>query len=100
MITHTLTIPANSGSSIKISNLVIVISNQNDYEVKVSLETDVLTREELELKKSLNKNISDSNIIKLGKRIKDNNKNVSVTVNRIISFNLDGQIVYSTNDLL
>ena len=44
MITHTLTIPANSGSSIKISNLVIVISNQNDYEVKVSLETDVLTR--------------------------------------------------------
>ena len=100
MITHTLTIPANSGSSIKISNLVIVISNQNDYEVKVSLETDVLTREELELIKSLNKNISDSNIIKLGKRIKDNNKNVSVTVNRIISFNLDGQIVYSTNDLL
>ncbi len=100
MITHTLTIPANSGSSIKISNLVIVISNQNDYEVKVSLETDVLTREELELKKSLNKNISDSNIIKLGKRIKDNNKNVSVTVNRIISFNSDGQIVYSTNDLL
>lgn len=100
MITYTLTIPANSGSSIKISNLVIVISNQNDYEVKVSLETDVLTREELELKKSLNKNISDSNIIKLGKRIKDNNKNVSVTVNRIISFNSDGQIVYSTNDLL
>lgn len=100
MITHTLTIPANSGSSIKISNLVIVISNQNDYEVKVSLETDVLTREELELKKSLNKNISDSNIIKLGKRIKDNNKNVSVTVNRIILFNSDGQIVYSTNDLL
>ena len=100
MITHTLTIPANSGSSIKISNLVIVISNQNDYEVKVSVETDVLTREELELKKSLNKNISDSNIIKLGKRIKDNNKNVSVTVNRIISFNSDGQIVYSTNDLL
>lgn len=98
MITHTLTIPANSGSSIKISNLVIVISNQNDYEVKVSLETDVLTREELELKKSLNKNISDSNIIKLGKRIKDNNKNVSVTVNRIISFNSDGQFVYSTND--
>ena len=94
MITHTLTIPANSGSSIKISNLVIVVSNQNDYEVKVSLETDVLTREELELKKSLNKNISDSNIIK------DNNKNVSVTVNRIISFNSDGQIVYSTNDLL
>ena len=100
MITHTLTIPANSGSSIKISNLVIVVSNQNDYEVKVSLETDVLTREELELKKSLNKNISDSNIIKLVKRIKDNNKNVSVTVNRIISFNSDGQIVYSTNDLL
>lgn len=55
MITHTLTILANSGSSIKISNLVIVISNQNDYEVKVSLETDVLTREGLELKKSLNK---------------------------------------------
>lgn len=100
MITHTLTIPANSGSSIKISNLVIVVSNQNDYEVKVSLETDVLTREELELKKSLNKNISDSNIIELVKRIKDNNKNVSVTVNRIISFNSDGQIVYSTNDLL
>ena len=74
MITHTLTIPANSETSIKISNLVIVVSNQNDYEVKVSLETDVLTREELELKKSLNKNISDSNIIKLGKRIKDNNK--------------------------
>lgn len=100
MITHTLTIPANFGSSIKISNLVIVISNQNDYKVKVSLETDVLTREELKLKKSLNKNISDSNIIKLWKRIKDNNKNVSVTVNRIISFNSDGQIVYSTNDLL
>ena len=100
MITHTLTIPTNSGYSIKNSNLVIVISNQNDYEVKVSLETDVLTREGLELKKSLNKNISDSNIIKLGKWIKDNNKNVSVTVNRIISFKSDGQIIYNTKDLL
>lgn len=100
MITNTLTIPANSESSINNSNLIILIKNQNNYEVKVSLETDVLTREGLELKKSLNKNISDSNIIKLGKWIKDNNKNVSITVNRIISINSDGTICYDTNDLL
>lgn len=100
MITKTLTITANSKSVIKNSNLIILIMNQNNYEVKVSLETDVLTREGLELKKSLNRNISDSNIIKLGKWIKDNNKNVSVTVNRIISFNSDESISYDTNDLL
>lgn len=97
---RTITIQANSEGHINNCNLIIMIKNQNNFEIKIELEVDILTREGLELKNSLGKNISNNNLISLGKYIKEKYDNIIVTVNEIVAFNKDGTIVYKREDLL
>lgn len=97
---RTITIQANSEGHINNCNLIIMIKNQNNFEIKIELEVDILTREGLELKNSLGKNISNNNLISLGKYIKEKYDNIIVTVNEIVAFNKDGTIEYKREDLL
>ena len=100
-IENTFTIKKYSETFIHNRNYILIIRNKGESDAIIKLDIDLLTQEGLEIKNALHKTISTSNLVLLGKTIKEINNNVEVAIHEILSFCDNGEIMYKTDiDLL
>ena len=100
-LSNTITIPPSNTISIKEGNLVIIFGNRSNVEKKISYDCHVLTSAGEQLKKSIGIEISEEKLIEFVRSVKEDNKdkNLSISVHRILNIESDGGIRYDPRDL-
>lgn len=78
----------------------MLLNNASPKDIKASIPVYILTDAGVQLASAINRRITDDNAIKFAKYLKNKYNALEITLHKIITINVNGDIQYNVDDML